>query len=262
MKLRHSALAVVAALTILPGAPRAAAAQAPSSTWFGAVFYDGDYFTGSSPVWTDWWTIRAMANRAFGGATVGLEATTTHRFALTDQSVAVDAYVDLWQGAYVHLRSRVAPGAELLPLSDWRGEIFHALPGGWEASANLWVMNLSGPDVETAGLGLARYVSQWYLRGRASLAEIAGRHAGAVGVFARRFLGDSRQYFELGGGTGEEVVILGAGPLLEARRTWFLAGSFQRFLFEPLGVHLSAGLNDFEGVPLRRHLTVGLISRF
>jgi YaiO family outer membrane protein len=236
-------------------------AQTPPP-WSAVVRYEIDEFAGSAPAWSRWWEAHALVSRRVARVTVAVEAAVLHRFGLRDEAVAGEAYVNLWPGAYAHARAGVAPGARLVALSDWRLALFHALPGGWEATGNLWLQNLPGADVEVFGIGMARYVGPWYLRGQVSLARIAGGSAGAGAVFARRFLGDPQQYVEGGAGLGSEVVVLGPGPVVDARATRFLAVNFQRFVRGPLGVQASAGLNDFEGVPLRRHLAVGLIARF
>lgn len=256
-------LAILAPLLgFLLFAPLASAAQTPPS-WFGGLYYEGDTFSGSSPDWTDWRTVRAVAIRRFEHLSVGAEVGSTRRFGLTDQAVAGDLYLDLREGTYLNIRGRGVADAEILPRADLRAELFQNLAGGWEVSGNLRFMNVAGPDVGIAGLGVAKYYGQWFLQSRVSLARIEGEHAPSASLSARRILeDDGRQYFEFGGGVGKEVVLLGGGPILEARSTRFLAASHQRFFLNRLGIHIGAGASDFEGVPLRRTLTAGLIARF
>ena len=94
------------------------------------------------------------------------------------------------------------------------------------------------------------------------MADIAGERAAAGSLSARRFLRDSGEYLQVGAGRGSEMVALGPGPVLDARSTWFVALTAQRFLMGPFGAHVSVGLNDFEGVPRRRSLTIGLLARY
>jgi YaiO family outer membrane protein len=252
-------LALAAALLL----PTSAMSQETAPPWFAGIFVERDNFSGSSTIWTDWTSVRALAVRNFDRGSLGLEVASVERFDLSDQAVAGELYLELWDGAYAYLRGRVTPDAELLPKGDLRGEIFQSLGGGWEASANFWMMDVAGPNVTVGGLGLAKYQGQWFLRSQGNLARIAGESAYSGRVFARRFLaGSSREYFEVGTGTGKEVVVLGAGPVLDARNTWFVSGSHQRFLNEHFGFNLGVGVSDFEGVPFRRTLALGLISRF
>jgi YaiO family outer membrane protein len=254
-------LGVIAAATFFQ--PLHGAAQTAPPPWFAGVYYEREGFAGTSPIWTDWSAYRAVAVRRLDQLSLGVEIASVERFGLKDQTVAGEVYLNLWEGAYAHLRGRVTPEADLLPRADLRGEVFHTLGGGWEVSASIWRMNVAGPKVTSAGVGLASYRAQWLVRTQGSVARIGGDHALSGAVFARRYLGtSSREYLEFGGGTGEEIVVLGGGPVLDSRSTWFLSGSWQRFLHESLGVNLAAGVTDFEGVPLRRTLGVGLIARF
>lgn len=250
-------------LTCALGKPASLEGQASSTDWFGGIHYDHETFSGSSPVWSDWSTVRALAVRRFDRFSLGLEAASVERFELSDRSLAGEIYLDLWEGAYAHLRVRGTPQADLLPRADLRIEVFNSLGGGWEGSGSLWRMNVAGPEVTVFGVGVARYQAEWLLRGQGTLARIAGDNALSGGIFARRFLGTtSREYFEFGAGTGNEIVVLGAGPILDSRSTWFLSGRVQRMLHQHLGVNLGAGLSDFEGIPLRRTLSLGLIAQF
>jgi YaiO family outer membrane protein len=252
----------IVAFVLLAALPAPSRAQAPGRAWSAGVFYDGDYFPEASPEWADWSAMRALVQRRVGTATLGVELATVRRFEARDQNVAAEAYVVLWGQAYAHVRGSVTPDAHVLPLSDWRLTLYQGLPGAWEASGSLALLNVPGSDVTIAGLGVARYVRQWYLQGRATVADVGGERAGAASLAARRLLGEGTEYLQASAGWGREMVVLGLGPVVDARSTWFVALTAQRFVTEVFGVHVSAGLNDFEGVPRRRSLTVGLLARY
>lgn len=244
--------------------------------WFADLRYERDAFRGGSPVWTDWWAARGTLYRELGRGTLGIGGSLERRFGRADESVTVDAYHDLWTGAYGNVRLRAAPGAEVLPLSDVRGEIFQAFGGPWEGSAHLWHLNAGGPDVTLGGLGLARYAGAWYVRAIGSLASSGGRETGSGRLAARRFLGGSREYLEISAGGGGEVVTVGPGPELDVRDTWFAQITAQRYFWilgrpaeDPevgsprrVGVQVTGGLHDFEGIPRRIRFGLGMIASF
>jgi YaiO family outer membrane protein len=255
---RRAAFAPAFAGLLAVLAPNSVTAQEP---WFGGLYYDHDSFSGDA--WESWEALRASLTREFGSGAIGIEVERVERFGRADAAVAFDTYANLWPGAYANLRTRYAPDPEVLPTADLRLEVFQSLPQGWEASGNARVSTVPGPNVTVLGLGLAKYVSAWYLRGLGSIAEVGGSRSGGGAFFARRFLADDgRQFVEGGGGFGGESVAVGPGPALDVRDTAFLQISFQRTVRAPFGIHATVGAHDFEGVPLRTHVTLGLNARF
>ncbi len=231
--------------------------------WFGGAFYERHFFDGSAEAWTDWETVRGLFLRQFDSGAFGVEATYEDRFGTRDETVAADAYLNLWTGSYANLRIRAAHDAEIVPYSDWRLEVFEGLAGGWEISGSAWLMNVPGPNVSVFGFGLGRYVEAWYVRAIGNVAESAGTRSGGGYLSARRFFeDDGRQFVEMSAGSGGEAVVVGAGPILEVRDTWFAQATLQRFFWNTFGLNVSAGVHDFEGIPVRRRLTLGLITRF
>ncbi len=256
MRLLSLALTLIVLVTCVSPAQ----AQTP---WFAAVFYDRDLFAGSSPVWTDWETLRTVAVRQFDRGALAVEAERTERFDFADEALAIDGYLNLWSGAYGNLRVRAGSQSQVTPRSDWRLEVFQSLAGGWEVAGSAWHMNVPGPNVFVGGVGVGRYVSAWYLRARANLAEISGTRVGGAALSARRFfMDDGRQFIEGAAGFGGEAVTVGPGPLLDVRDTWFAQVTVQRTFREPFGFHVGLGVHDFERIPARRRVTLGLTARF
>jgi YaiO family outer membrane protein len=231
--------------------------------WFGGLYFDHDSFGESVPAWESWQSVRASIVREVDGGAIGLEVERVERFGRSDLAAAADLYVNLWPGSYANLRARYAPDPEVLPAADWRLEVFQSLPGAWEASANARLSTVPGPNVTVLGLGIAKYVSAWYLRGLGTVAEVDGTRSGGGAFFARRFFADDgRQFVEAGGGLGGESVAVGPGPTLDVRDTAFFQISFQRTVRGPFGAHATVGAHDFEGLPLRSHVTLGVTARF
>lgn len=248
---------VVLGVLALPAAPVSA------QTWFAGTYLDLDSFAGANPAWDDWQVLRAVAVRDFSWGAIGIEATRQERFGLQDETFAVDVFAQLWPGAYGNLRGRIGPDAQVVPLSDWRLEVFQSLAGGWEVFGNAWLMNVPGPNPLVLGGGVGRYMAAWYLRAVGNVAEISGTRSGGLAFFGRRFFeDDGRQFVEFGAGLAGETVAVAPGPILEVRDTRFVSVTGQRFLAGPLGASFGLGLYDFEGVPFRRRVTAGLIARF
>ncbi len=89
-------------------------------------------------------------------------------------------------------------------------------------------------------------------------------------------MGGTRQYVELSAGGGGEVVTVGPGPDLQVRDTWFAQVTAQRYFWvlgrpaeDPdigsehlVGIQVTGGLHEFEDIPRRRRLSVGVIASF
>ncbi len=256
---RTSTCCALLALTLT--LPMAVAAQEEARTFFAAQ-YEHTLIDSELPDWTDWKIVRALAYRDFDGGSLGVELVRTDRFSLVDESATVDAYANLWNGSYVNLQVRGTSDADVLP--DWsaRAELFQVFGGAWEASATAWRMGFASGDVDIVGGALARYEGNWYLRGRALMSWNAGESAPAFAVSARRILSTRREFVEVSAGTGEEVVVLGAGPVVDLRRTSFVQGVGQQFLTRRLGLSFHASYTTFEDAPSRLALGIGLMTRF
>jgi YaiO family outer membrane protein len=250
-------------LGLVPEGPgRGAPGRDTIPRWFASVAYERELIDSDLPVWTDWTRTRALLYRDLPEGAIGVEAAQVERFGLRDLGVALDVYRNVWEGAYANVWLRLSPAAEVLPDVDVRLELFQAFAGSWEASGSYRRMDFDANDVDVVGVGLARYVGDWYLRGVSSVSTVAGRSTFSLAGVARRFLSPPREFLELSGGLGREAVIVGPGPAVELRHSRFLQARLQRFLSAHWGVAVAASYNRFEGTPVRRALSLGLITRF
>lgn len=238
------------------------AGQDTLARWFSSVRYDRELISSDLPQWVDWSSVYALLIRDFQAGALGVELAQVERFGYRDRGVTVDGYRTLWNRSYGNLRLRVNPGSDVLPKADLRLEWFQGLPGGWEPSVSYWRMDFDKDDVDLFGLGLARYVGNWYLREVTSVSRLSGHSALSFSVSARRFLNPPREYWEVSGGIGQEAVVLGPGPEVEVRKTRFLRASLQKFLSARWGYSAATAYNRFEGAPERWGVSLGIISRF
>ena len=227
--------------------------------WRASSGYGFEAFTAQRATWHAWQT---RLERRFTGGSVALELGDASRFSLWDQTVTLDSYHTLWRRAYGHLALGVGPGALVLPRSDISAEVYQDFAAGWEASAGYRRMSFVGSGVTIWDASLAKYAGNWYLRSRLTAVPQAGKLGGGLGLEARRYLATADDYHDVSGGVGNKVITLPppAGPVVAASR--FLAGRYQGFFTQHLGVTFGGTWNSQSGIPDRRGLAVGLIYRW
>lgn len=258
---------VAAGAAPLPASAEAASPGAvPSDTvpraWFVGLWYERELISSDLPGWSDWSGIRVTAMRNLPQGALGVEIFWAERFGLGDMGGSLDGYLELWERAYANLRLRVTPGADVLPGVDLRGELFQAWPGGWEVSGSGWWMDFPEHDAGVVGVGIARYVGSWYLREMVTLGTLAGESALSTSFLARRYLDPPREYLEVSGGVGKEVVVLGAGPTADVRNTRFVRAGLQKLITRSWGLAGAIQYSRFEGTPSRRGGSLGILARF
>lgn len=240
--------------------------------WHATLGYGFEAFTQGR---TPWQSASAEVGRRFDhGAVIG-QVLAARRFGLTDGGVAVDAYRTLWPRAYGNLRVQVDPGADVLPRLDVAAELFHGVRGGFEFSAGYRRMQYAGDHADLISAGAGAYAGNWYLRSRAVVVPRSipvppgGASGGAlhasVSLAVRRYFATADDYLDVQGGLGEEVIATGAfpsGPLVEVRRTRYLAATFRTFPTPRLGLSVGATFNGTDGFPDRRGLTAGVTTRW
>jgi YaiO family outer membrane protein len=261
----NGARRIVTLVTSLGALPIAAAAQSGSGSETTTVLsatHEHTFISSAQPGWTDWTETRVGFTHTLARGAIGGEAARLERFGQTDVALTADTYFETWPGAYVNIRGRVTPQADVLPSWDVYAEVFQSLGGGWEASASSWRMNVPAADVSVFGAGIGRFAGAWYLRALGRLSRSAGSDVGSTLVSVRRYLGDSRQLVEVSGATGREVVVLGAGPVVALRHTTSAQVRAQKFLTSIFGASGALSFDTFEGAPDRVGLSVGLLARF
>ena len=143
----------------LPSAGSPDAAVAPGQSWVAGLTGNLQD-VGAGARWNDQTlSLRHYMQRG----SIGFEALRAHRFDQTGRAWAIDAYADLWQGAYANLRYQRAPGGRLFPAHSGRIELYQSLGGGWEASLSDDVLGFD-ERVNIYGLGLGKYAGNFYVQ--------------------------------------------------------------------------------------------------
>jgi YaiO family outer membrane protein len=181
-----------------PRAGNPEAALAAGYTW--AASLSGSWTdVGSGPRWNDQ---TASVRHYMQGGSIGFETLRAHRFDLTGHAWALDAYADLWTGAYANIRYQRAPAARLFPANSGRVEIYQSLGGGWEASLADDVLGFDS-RVNIYGVGLGKYVGNWYVQLRHQNIVSEGSHSTGQRLLARYYYaGDADSYLEATANSG------------------------------------------------------------
>ncbi|CAN5845384.1 hypothetical protein BH23GEM3_BH23GEM3_18030 [soil metagenome] len=231
--------------------------------WNASVEYAGQSVSGQQPRWH---TYTASVGRRFSRGALAVQVLKTRRFEFDDQAVAVDGYLDLWRGSYANLQLQHAPESDVLPRANAGAELFQGIAGGWEGSAGYRYQRFPAADVNLYVLTAGRYTGRWYLRQRNTIASTGGERAASHSLSIRRYLDSADNYLELGAGAGSEVVEItsvGAGnPVVDLRTAQFAAARVQHFLSPSFGGSLALTVNDYDGLPTRWGMSVGVVTRW
>jgi YaiO family outer membrane protein len=243
------------------------AAQEPELDWSAVLYYDTQQIA-RTPERAYWHTLTAGVGRALPHGSISVHAISTHRFEIHDQALALDLYHDLWPGAYANVVARVADHAEVLPNYSASAEVYQSI-GGQEISASYQHQEFAVADVNTFGLGTGHYVGAWYLRPRSLVANIDDSWSPFFAFSARRYLDErTDDYVDFSLGLGEEVLEVAPLPsspvavdvITSASR--FASLRTQRFLGRHVGGFVGATYSDYQAIPDRWGVSLGIISRW
>ncbi|MDE2252200.1 MAG: YaiO family outer membrane beta-barrel protein [Gammaproteobacteria bacterium] len=223
-----------------PGALAPDAVAAPGYRWTSSLGGDWTAFSPARPDWSDY---TLSVRRHFSHGSLALEALGAERFSIRDHAWALDAYVDLWRRAYANLRYQRGPQQDLFPGDAWRAEVFQGVAHGWELSGSYDRLEFGSGPTSLYGLGIGRYVGNWYLRWRHLY--IPGNLASSDSdrfVTRYYYAGDADNYAELAVGFG--YTDTAALPTASgSRHSWSASAAWVRFLRPRLGFRLGAALD-------------------
>ena len=168
--------------------------------WSASLGASWTEFNPVRPAWTDY---TVSVRRHFEKGSLAFEWLEARRFRIDDHAWALDGYLDLWNRAYANVRYQQGPQANLFPENSWRVELFQGVGRGWELSASYDRLQFSQSSVNLYGLGVGRYVGNWYLRGRRVFIPGDGSTSTSDRLLVRYYyLGDGDNYVEVTAGAG------------------------------------------------------------
>lgn len=201
---------------------------------------DKTMFSGGRADWTD---AELSLRRRFARGSLALETLRAHRFDQTDTAWALDGYASLWSRAYGNARYQRGPSDGILPRDAWRLELFQGVGQGWELSASIDHLRFDS-DTEFYGVGVGRYVGNWYARYKLQHVPGAGSGSWSHRLVVRNYYrGDADDYVEVNASNGRSTDLDRNGGLV--RDSHFAFGAAWMHYFHPQwGFKLGAGYAD------------------
>jgi YaiO family outer membrane protein len=195
-----------------------------------------------SPVKGTWNYYDATLRHYWKQGSLGFEYLGSERFGSDDYALALDAYWDLWQRAYVNVRLQASPRAILFPDTAYRAELFQGVGTGWELSGSYDHMDFGPGNVDMYGAGLGKYVGDWYVRWKTLFIPSSAKLGISHRVVARYYYaGNGDDYAEINGGFGEGGEFLQGTGIIETTRSHSAGAAFQKYLDPRWGFKVSAG---------------------
>ncbi len=182
----------------VPTAGSADTVNAAGYTW-AASLSSSWLEVGTGPRWND--QTASLRHYAKTGS-LGFETLRAQRFGRHDYAWALDAYADLWRGAYANLRYQHSATGRLFAANSGRAEVWQALGGGWEASLSDDVLGFDS-RVNIYGVSIAKYSGNFYVQLRHQNIVSRDSHSTGERLLARwYYLGDADNYLELSANSG------------------------------------------------------------
>lgn len=208
------------------------------------------------------WNEQSLSvRRYFQRGSLALESLRAHRFGQHAYAWALDGYASLWTGAYANLRYQKAPSERLFPRYSWRAELFQAVGKGWELSASDDRLVFGGSRVDIYGVGIARYVGDFYVRWRhTNIVTEDSRSSGDRLVVRYYHAGNGDDYVEgaVSRGRSEDPLSLTGGRVQSGGG----AINLVRFITPRWGVRVGAGYARDSVSGSERTLSAGLSMRW
>lgn len=226
--------------------------------WSASAGWSHTRFSGNRQSWND---ADLMLRRRFERGSLGLELVRAEHFNNSDIAWALDAYAPLWSRAYANVRYQHGPSSGVLPRQAWRVEVFQGVGRGWELSASVDHLRFSG-DTEFYGVGVGRYVGNWY--GRYKLQHVPGVGSGSWShrVLLRNYYrGDADNYLEVSASSGRSTDMDRFGSLVRDNSAAF-GVAWRRQLTPEWGFKIGAGYAADDGDYDEQRLSASIYKRW
>ena len=228
--------------------------------WSASLSASRSWFSPDRDPWSEY---SASLRRHFEHGSLALEVLDARRFGGSDQAWALDAYVDLWSRAYANLRYQNAPGSDLYPGNAWRAELFQGVGSGWELSGSYDHLDFSQSNVDIYGVGVARYIGNYYLRGRAIHVAGGGHGLGFRGQLRYYYAGDGDNYVEFNAGSGRSSDALpGNSGVVTRNRSSSASVAFVNYPSPRWGYKVGVGYGDDSDAFVERGIYGSLYRRW
>lgn len=228
--------------------------------WSASLSYSFSDFT---PDRDRWYEYIASVRHYWEHASLAAEYLKADRFSLTDDAVALDAYVDLWFRAYANVRYQYSADAVLYPDDAYRVEVFQGYGQGWEFSGSYDRMNFTNTTVNMYGLGIGKYIGNWYYRWRTlsipSTAKAGLSHRALARYY---FSGNADDYVEVNGGFSRGGEYRFQSQVVDITKSRTVGAAVQKYYTPQWGVKLSGSYSDTQNSYAEKNLSISLHYRW
>ncbi len=210
--------------------------------WAASLDYSTSHFSPDRDTWNEY---VASVRRYWEHASLAAEYLKANRFGLTDDAVALDAYIDLWPRAYANVRYQYSQDAALYPDHAYRVEVFQGVGKGWELSGSYDRLSFTSSNVNLYGVGLGKYTGDWYLRWRTLFIPSTAKSGVSHRVIARNyFSGNADDYVELNAGFSRGGEFVNQSQVIDITKGWSVGAAIRKYFTPQWGVKFSADYSD------------------
>jgi YaiO family outer membrane protein len=161
--------------------------------WSLGVFYEYLFLNTEAP---DWKHFKAFVEHDFKKILVSAEFSRYSRYDLHDNALAIDAYFDVWEKAYMDTRLQFGLSGEFLPVFDMTVELFQAWGTRWEPAIGYRMMNYDSIAAHIPSIAIATYLGEFYIRDKLSFIY-SGRSSWQNQFTLRYFIDELNTYLQL-----------------------------------------------------------------
>ncbi|MEW6329871.1 MAG: YaiO family outer membrane beta-barrel protein [Pseudomonadota bacterium] len=230
--------------------------------WGASVGYSASSFSPDRDKWNEY---NASLRRYWDRGSLAVEYLKANRFDLTDDAIALDAYIDLWLRAYANVRYQHSPDGVLYPEQSYRVELFQGAGQGWELSGSYDRLNFTSTSVDMYGVGLGKYTGNWYFRWRTLFIPSTSKNGLSHRAIARYyFSGDADDYVELNGGFSRGGDFRGNSQIIDVTSSWTVGAAVRKYFSPRWGVKVSADYSNEQTVNpfTERSISASLLYRW
>jgi YaiO family outer membrane protein len=230
--------------------------------WAASFGYSFSHFAPDRDKWNEY---DATVRHYWEHGSLAAEYLKANRFTLTDEAVALDAYVDLWFRAYANVRYQYSPDATLYPDHAYRAELFQGVGQGWELSGSYDRLDFTNSNVNMYGVGIGKYTGNWYLRWRTLFIPSTSKSGLSHRAIARYyFSGDADDYVELNGGFSRGGEYLYQSQIVDITKSWTVGAAVRKYFSPRWGMKLAADYSKEQTANpyAERSMSVSLLLRW
>jgi len=237
-------------------------ARLPEATlWSATFFYDFENFT---PKRNNWNTFTGYIKRELSFGSIILGGIKTYRFGLKDQALFLDSYFNLWRKAYGNWVHNIAINRKFLPSNYFRIEVYQSVGKGWEISGSYGHMNFPANKVDLYSIMVAKYIRDWYIRGRILWVPKYEKTGRSYSLSIRKYLGSVEDFIDFVYGWSALLNELLTEEDLERVRASSIRLRYEKSLKPYLSLFVQGSYrNDKEAyIAITRALSIGVTYRW